>query len=124
MAAGCVVTGCAAEHEEDSAVAGKGCATVDEDNGATTAEDDESCGRTMLLSDFVAAAAGAIVAEDDCAIGGSMEGCATMAEGDEAACLVTMLLAFFLVAARARLSLVLQEEHVLRGDHSPFLSCS
>ncbi len=122
MAAGCVVAGCAAasEHEE----AGRGCASVDEDNGAMTAEDDESCGRTMLLSDFVAAAAGAIVAEDDCAIGGSMAGCATMTEDDEAACLATVLFASFLVAARASLSLLLQVEHVLRGDHSPFLSCS
>ena len=118
------MTGCAAEHEEDGAVVGKGCATLDEDNGTKTAEDDESCGRTMLLSDFVAAAARAIVAEDDCAIGGSMAGCATIAEDDEAACLATMLLAFFLVAARASLSLVLQEEHILRGDHSPRLSLS
>ena len=117
MAVGCVVTGsaAAAEHEEDGAVAGKGCATVGEDNGAATAEDDESCGRTMRF-DFVLAAA----REGG---GGAILVCKAGFEEGEAG--RTVLLDIFLAAARAAsLSLLLQVEHVLRGDHSPCLSLS
>ena len=75
----------------------------------------EAGGRTMLL-DFLVAAA-----EEEG--GGTILGCKAVFEEVEAGGR-TMLLLISLAAARAILSLLLQEEHVLRGDHSPRLSMS
>ena len=101
-----------------------GCVTVADDNGddakgdamtgcATVADDDGAHGRTMLL-DFVLAAA-------EGEGGGTILSCGAVFEEVEAG--RTVLLDIFLAAARAAsLSLLLQVEHVLRGDHSPFLT--
>ena len=94
---------------DDDAAGGAmtGCATVAKGDGAH--------GRTMLLDLVLAAAEGEGV--------GTILSCGAVFEEVEAAG-STMLLVIILAAARAILSLLLQEEHVLRGDHSPRLSLS
>ena len=92
---------------DDDAAGGAmtGCATVAKGDGAH--------GRTMLL-DFVLAAT-------EGEGGGTILSCGVVFEEVEAG--RTLLLDIFLAAARAAsLSLLLQVEHVLRGDHSPFLT--
>ena len=116
----------AADTGDNAGGAVTGCATVAEDNGedaegcavtgcATVAKGDGAHGRTMLL-DFVLAAA-------EGEGGGTILSCGAVFEEVEAG--RTVLLDIFLAAARAAsLSLLLQVEHVLRGDHSPCLSLS
>jgi len=94
-------------------------AVAEEEGGSTIIgcktgfEEVEAGGRTMLV-DFLVAAA-----EEEG--GGTILGCKAVFEEVEAGGR-TMLLLISLAAARAILSLLLQEEHVLRGDHSPCLS--
>jgi hypothetical protein len=90
------MTGCAAVADDTDVDAVTGCATV--------------------AGDFDFALA---VAEEEG--GGTTIGCKTDFEEVEAGGR-TMLVDNFLAVARASLSLLLQEEQVLRGDHSPRLS--
>jgi len=105
-----------------------GCATVadddddDDDGGAVAgaalavAKADEARGRTVLLAFDVAAA-------EEEGEGRTHFGCKAVFEEVEAG--RTILLEIFLAATgAASLSLLLQVEHVLRGDHSPCLSLS
>ena len=95
-----------------------GCATVADNDVVDDAEGDTVTGCADVAGDFDFTLT---VAEEEG--GGTIMGCKAGFEEVEAGGR-TMLLVIFLAAARAILSLLLQEEHVLRGDHSPCLSLS
>jgi len=112
-AEGDAVTGCVTVEggvgNGDDAAGGAmtGCARV--------GDDDEARGRMMPLAFDLA------VAEEEGR--GALGGCKAALEEVEAG--RTILAKIFLAATRAAsLSLLLQVEHVLRGDHSPCLSLS
>ena len=122
--------GCQTVADDDDDVEGgavTSCATVADDGddakggamaGAAlaVAKADEARGRTILLAFDLAAA-------EEEGEGRTLFGCKAVFEEVEAG--RTILLEIFFAATRAAsLSLLLQVEHVLRGDHSPFLSCS
>ena len=105
-AVGGTVTDCNDNDDDDTT----GSATF---SCATVTEDEEACGHTELLDLYLASA------EDGG--GDTIMGRKTGFEEVEAG-VTTVLLDCFLAVARASLSLLLQEEQVLRGDHSPCLS--
>ena len=107
-AVGGTVTDCSREEGSDDGTTGSATFSC-----ATVTEDEEACGHTELLDLYLA------WAEDGG--GDTIMGCKTGFEEVEAGG-TTVLLDSFLAVARASLSLLLQEEQVLRGDHSPCLS--